>query len=108
MNILAIDVGGNHVKVLASNAQESRRFESGPSLTPTEMVEGVKALTADWSFDAITIGYPGLVVHGKIAADPRNLGDGWVGFDFGQALGRPVRLIIGSITWAGSILRATR
>ena len=93
MTILAIDVGGTHVKVLASDQTEPRRFESGPSLTPVQMAQNVKDLTADWSFHAVSIGYPGLVVHDRIAAEPSNLGKGWVGFDFGQAFGLPVRLI---------------
>lgn len=93
MNILTIDVGGTHVKVLASGQTEPRKFDSGPSLTPLQMVEQVKALTADWSYGAVSIGYPGLVVHDRIAAEPKNLGCGWVGFDFGKAFGLPVKLI---------------
>ena len=93
MNLLTIDVGGTHVKVLASDQAEPRKFESGPSLTPARMVEQVKALTADWSYGAISIGYLGLVVHDRIAAEPKNLGRGWVGFDFGQAFGLPAKLI---------------
>ncbi len=93
MNILAIDVGGTHVKVLASDRTEPRRFVSGPSLTPTRMVDQVKSLTSDWSYGAISIGYPGLVVHDRIAAEPHNLGRGWVGFDFSQAFGLPVKLL---------------
>jgi polyphosphate glucokinase len=93
MNILAIDVGGTHVKVLVSDQTEPRKFDSGPSLTPSQMVEQVKGLTADWSYQAISIGYPGVVVHDRIAAEPNNLGRGWVGFDFGKAFGLPVRLI---------------
>lgn len=93
MKILAIDVGGTHVKVLASAQREPRKFKSGPSLTPARMVKQVRRLTADWPYDAVSIGYPGLVVHGRIAAEPRNLGRGWVGFDFGRAFKRPVKLI---------------
>lgn len=92
MRILAIDVGGTHVKVLVSGKRQRREFKSGPSLTPSQMVQQVKGVTADWSYSAISIGYPGLVVHGQIAAEPRNLGHGWVGFDFGQAFGLPVRI----------------
>jgi len=93
MNILAIDVGGSHVKVLASGQTGPRKFESGPTLTPSRMVEKVKALTADWPYGALAIGYPGLVVHDRIAAEPRNLGRGWLGFDFSRAFGLPVRII---------------
>lgn len=93
MKVLAIDLGGTHVKVLASDQTEPRRFESGPSLTPSQMVEKVRDLAGDWSYSAISIGYPGLVVHDRIATEPRNLGRGWVGFDFGAAFGLPVKLI---------------
>ena len=93
MQILVIDVGGTNVKMLVSGERERRKFASGPSLTPDAMVEHVKRVTAGWSHDAISIGYPGLVVHERIAAEPRNLGRGWVGFDFGAAFDRPVKLI---------------
>jgi polyphosphate glucokinase len=93
MTILAIDIGGSHVKLLASDQTEPRRFDSGPSLNPSQMVAAVKERTADWSYGAISMGYPGLVVHDRIVAEPVNLGRGWVGFDFAQAFGVPVRLI---------------
>jgi polyphosphate glucokinase len=31
MNVLAIDIGGTHVKILATGQDESRRFVSGPT-----------------------------------------------------------------------------
>ena len=93
MTILAIDLGGTHVKVLASDQTEPRKVDSGPTLTPSQLVEKVKGLTADWSYDTIAMGYPGLVKRDRIAAEPRNLGQGWVGFDFDQAFGLPVKLI---------------
>ncbi len=92
VKILVIDVGGTHVKVLVSHKRAPRRFDSGPSLTPSKMVKKVKQLTADWSYDAISIGYPGLVVHERIAAEPKNLGRGWVGFDFHKAFQHPVKI----------------
>jgi len=93
MNVLAIDIGGHHVKLLASGVEESRRFDSGPELTPEHAVEQVKALTEGWDWEAISIGYPGLAVHGRIAAEPKNLGKGWVGFDFAAAFGCPVKVV---------------
>ena len=93
MNILAIDVGGTHVKMLASNQPGPRRFASGPRLTPAILVERVRALTADWPHDAITLGYPGVVAHNRIAAEPANLGPGWIRFDFAAAFGLPVKLL---------------
>lgn len=90
--ILVIDVGGTHVKVLATGQREERKFPSGPTMTPKQMVMGVKSLTRDWKYDVISIGYPGPVVHGRPVHDPANLGLGWVGFNFGKAFGRPVKV----------------
>ena len=92
-SILVIDVGGSHVKILATGRQESRRFESGPDMTARAMVDGVKALAEGWEFDAVSIGYPGPTLHGHPLAEPQNLGIGWVGFDFEEAFGRPVKLL---------------
>jgi polyphosphate glucokinase len=91
--ILVIDVGGTHVKVLATGQQAHRELPSGPSMTAAQMVDAVQRLTADWLYDAVSIGFPGPVVHGRIPHEPHNLGSGWVSFDFEQALGRPVKLI---------------
>jgi polyphosphate glucokinase len=93
VNILVIDVGGTHIKVLATGQTEHREVASGKSMTAAEMVQAVKRLTADWSYGAISIGFPGPVVHGRILNEPHNLGPGWVGFDFERAFGKPVRLI---------------
>src|ERR1700759_5254098 len=91
--VLAIDVGGTHVKTRLSGQRQMREFESGPSLTARQMVKRVLALNADLKFDAVSIGYPGIVVHGKIAAEPHNLGPGWMGFDFRKAFGRPTKIL---------------
>lgn len=93
MNILVIDVGGTHVKLLASGHRTPRRFDSGSTMTAEEMVAGVKAAARGWSYDRISIGYPGPVRAGHPLAEPAHLGPGWVGFDFEQAFGCPVRLI---------------
>jgi polyphosphate glucokinase len=93
MNVLSVDVGGTHVKILATGQTERREFASGPELTAQQMVDAVKKLAADWSHDAVAIGFPGPVLHGMPAAEPHNLGKGWVGFDFAAAFGRPVKLI---------------
>jgi polyphosphate glucokinase len=93
MKILAIDVGGSHVKLLVSGGRTPREFKSGPSMTPRQMVRKVKRLTADWTFEVISIGYPGVVVGDRIVAEPPNLGPGWVGFDFRRALGRRVKVV---------------
>ena len=93
MKILVVDVGGTHVKILATGQREHRQVDSGPAMTARGMVSAVKRLSADWSYDHVTIGYPGPVVHGHVVAEPHNLGGGWVGFDFRRAFGRPVKLI---------------
>jgi polyphosphate glucokinase len=91
--ILVIDVGGSKVKVLATGQTEPRKTASGKTMTPAKLVEKVKELAGDWEYDAVSIGYPGLVgVHGP-RSEPGNLGPGWVGFNFGVAFDRPVRVI---------------
>jgi polyphosphate glucokinase len=91
--VLAIDIGGSHVKTRVFGRREVRQFESGPDLTPRQMVARVHAMTGDWTYDAVSIGYPGVVLHGKVIAEPHNLGHGWVGFDFRKAFGRPTRVM---------------
>lgn len=93
LRILVLDVGGTHVKMLASGQRTPRRFDSGPRMTPRRMVAGVTRAVRGWTYDAISIGYPGLVAHGRAVSEPHNLGKGWVGFDFAKALGRPVRVV---------------
>jgi polyphosphate glucokinase len=93
MRILSIDVGGSHVKARLSGRQEVRVFVSGPAMSASKMVAGVHKMTGDWTYDAVSIGYPGVVVHGKIAAEPHNLGRGWVGFDFRKAFAHPTKVI---------------
>jgi len=93
MNVLVVDVGGTGVKLLATGEGESRRFVSGPNMTAERMVAGVKELTVDWRYDVVTLGYPGPVMHGRLAAEPHNLGPGWVGFDFEAAFGCPVKIV---------------
>jgi polyphosphate glucokinase len=91
--VLAVDVGGSHVKVATSRGGERRAFVSGRDLTAAEMVAQVLALTRDWRYDVVSIGYPGPVVHGRPIAEPQNLGLGWIGFDFPAAFGRPVKVV---------------
>jgi polyphosphate glucokinase len=91
--ILVVDVGGTNVKMRVSGHRATRKFTSGPTLTPQKMVAQVRALSADWRYDALSIGYPGVVLHGKIVVEPHNLASGWVGFAFAKAFGKPVRVI---------------
>ncbi len=93
MNILAIDVGGTHVKILATGQTEPRKVVSGPIMTAKQMVEDVKQLAGDWKYEAVSIGYPGPVLHNRPVTEPHNLGPGWVGFDYPGAFGCPVKLV---------------
>jgi polyphosphate glucokinase len=93
MSILAIDVGGTHIKVLATGRRTVFEVPSGPKMTAREMVRQVRKGTAGWRYSVVSIGYPGPVLHGKPVSEPVNLGGGWVGFDFVKAFGCPVRLI---------------
>jgi len=93
MNILVIDVGGTHIKVLATGHATRRQLPSSPTLTAAQMVRAVKALTDDWQYDRITIGYPGPVKDGRIVAEPTHLGGGWMRCDFERAFGCPVKLL---------------
>jgi polyphosphate glucokinase len=91
--VLGVDVGGSHVKARRSTAAEERRFDSGPDLTAKEMVDGVNKLASDWNYDAVSVGIPAPVRAGRVQADPVNLGPGWAGFDFEQALGKPTKVV---------------
>jgi polyphosphate glucokinase len=93
MKILAVDIGGTHVKVLLSGEEIPRKFESGPSLTAKKMVVGVKLITKDWNYDVVSLGYPGPVLRSRPVLEPHNLGGGWVGFDYQRAFGKPVKII---------------
>lgn len=91
--VLAIDLGGSHVKTRLSSGGDRRAVVSGPEMSAQKMVEAVKELTADWQYDVIGMGYPGPVSNNKPAAEPHNLGPGWKDFDFSAAFGKPVRLV---------------
>ena len=93
MNVLVVDVGGTHIKVLATGQKDHRQFESGPAMTAKEMVSRVRKIAKDWSYDVVSMGYPGPVVHGHPIAEPHNLGPGWVGFDFEKAFRRPIKVV---------------
>jgi polyphosphate glucokinase len=92
-SVLAVDVGGSHVKVLLNGLDERRRFTSGPKLTAQEMVDGVLDLTKDWDYVGLSVGVPGPVIDAKVIREPVNLGEGWQGFDFEAAFGKPTKVI---------------
>ena len=91
--VLAVDVGGSHVKALLSDGEERRRFESGPGMTAQAMVDGVLELTKDWQYDVVSVGVPTQVRGGRVVHDPVNLGGGWAGFDFEKAFGKPTKVV---------------
>ncbi|HEY9381707.1 MAG TPA: hypothetical protein VIQ01_10725 [Burkholderiales bacterium] len=91
MNVLVIDIGGTNVKMVATGQSEARRLPSGMGMTPDQMVNGVKALTTDWQYDVVSIGYPGQVVHDCVVTEPHNLAPGWVGFDYQASIRRQIR-----------------
>ena len=93
MKILAVDVGGTHVKILATGEKQKREIVSGPRMTARQMVSRVKKIAQGCSYDAVSVGFPGPVLHDRPIAEPHNLGPGWMGFDFASAFGLPVRVI---------------
>jgi polyphosphate glucokinase len=93
MNVLVVDVGGTHVKILATGQKEPCKLASGPTLTARQMVSKVRKAASKWSYNAVSIGYPGPVMRNRPIAEPHNLGRGWVGFDFEKAFRRPVKVV---------------
>ena len=93
MRILVIDVGGTHVKAWATGRTRPTKIPSGPTLTAKRMVRLVRQAVAGWKYSVVSIGYPGPVLHGRPVSEPRNLGRGWVGFDFAKAFSCPVKVI---------------
>lgn len=93
LNVLVIDVGGTHVKMSCSGHSEIRKFPSGPRMTPDFMIKEIKRLTSDWNYDVISMGCPMPVKNGKPLKEPVNLGNGWVGFNYKKAFGRPIQII---------------
>jgi len=93
MKILVIDVGGTHVKCVATDQKSPVKFNSGPKMGPGSMVRQALKITKGWRFDAVSVGYPGVVRRGRIVREPHNLGPGWVSFDFQAAFARPVKII---------------
>ena len=91
--ILAVDVGGTHVKVMTNTGPTKREFPSGRHLSAKMMVKEVAALIKDWSYDLVSVGYPGPVAHDRPLAEPHNLGHGWIGFNFEKAFDRPTKVV---------------
>lgn len=93
MDVLAVDVGGTHVKILATGQDPPRKFVSGPTLTPQRMVIEAKKLAGEWKYDVVSIGYPGVVTQSRPISEPHNLACGWVGFNFEKEFRVPVKVM---------------
>jgi polyphosphate glucokinase len=93
IQVLVVDIGGTHIKLLVTGNRTPVKIPSGPTMTPRKMVTQVQKAAAEWKYSKVSIGYPGPVLHGKPVSDPHNLGTGWVGFDFRKAFGRSVKLV---------------
>lgn len=93
MKVLVVDIGGTHVKILASGQETRREFVSGPTMTPDQMATGVQKAAEGWEYEVLSIGYPGPLFRGKPVAEPHNLAKGWVGFDFDAAFGKPLKIV---------------
>jgi polyphosphate glucokinase len=93
MHVLVVDVGGTHIKMLASGQKTPVKIPSGPQMTAQRMAADVRRATAGWNYDAVSIGYPGPVLHNQPLLEPHNLARGWVGFNFQKAFGRPVKMV---------------
>jgi polyphosphate glucokinase len=91
--VLAVDVGGSHVKLLVNGQSERRRFVSGKTFTAEQTVAGVLEHSQDLQYEVVSVGVPAPVVAGRVAHEPVNLGKGWAGFDFEAALGKPTKVI---------------
>ena len=91
--ILVLDVGGSHVKFRVGDRGEEQKFASGPKLTAAAMVKKLRKLIDRSDYDAVSIGYPGPVSNGRPALEPKNLGAGWVRFDYDKAFSKPVRVV---------------
>lgn len=93
MKVLVVDVGGSHIKVLASGQTVPRKVDSGPTMTAEAMAKAAIELAKDWKYDVVSVGYPGAVLNDHPVLEPHNLGPGWVSFDFAKAFARPVKLL---------------
>lgn len=93
MQVLVIDIGGSHVKFMVSGGEERRKIDSGREFGPKQLLTAFREQTKDWKFGAISVGFPGPIVHGKPVTEPNNLGKGWIDFDFKKTLKKQTKVI---------------
>ena len=93
--VLVIDVGGTNIKVIMTGAESRIKIPSEKDMSGERMVELVKAATSEagWEYDVISLGVPCVVRDERVQMKPVNLGVGWIGVDFEEAFGCPVKLI---------------
>ncbi len=91
--VLAVDVGGSHVKILLNGDNDRRRFVSGKRMTAEQMATGVLELAEGLNYEYVSVGVPAPVLAGRVVREPVNLGKGWTGFDFPSAFGKPTKVI---------------
>lgn len=91
--ILVVDIGGSHVKLMISAEGKRRKFPSGKELAPDETIAQIRQTTADWHYDAVSVGFPSAMRDGAILKEPKNLGNGWLDFQFEKSLGKPTRVV---------------
>lgn len=93
MKVLVLDIGGSNVKLGMTGQEEGTKFASGADFSPGDLLAGLEEHAGGWDFDAVTVGFPAPVIGGRLPREPKNLGTGWVDFDFGKELGKPVKLV---------------
>ena len=108
MNVLVVDVGGTHVKILATGQNESRKFPSGPTLTPNRWSPESRSSPGTGSMTRYRSAIPGPVINNRPLAEPHNLGRGWMGFDFEAAFKRPVKVVNDAAMQAWGATRVAR
>ena len=91
--ILVVDIGGTNVKVCMAGRRTPLKIPSGASMTAARMAADVRTAVEGWKYDAVSIGYPGVVRDGRPAHEPHNLGGGWRRFNYEKAFGVPVKII---------------
>jgi polyphosphate glucokinase len=91
--VLVLDIGGSHAKLLVTGRRMPVKFPTGSKMTPAQLMREIRRVTQDWKYDAVSIGFPGPVIHGRIVSEPHNLGPGWVTFDFARAFQKPVAIV---------------
>jgi len=82
--------GGDCEEVLAQFAKAGIDLDA---LAARLQDEGAKSFAKDWKCDVVSIGYPGPVLRNRPVAEPHNLAQGWVGFDFERAFQCPVKVV---------------